>query len=46
MFELVIWVLGKDNLARILNPKSISQENPHKTLHKCFKEFLVQWDKP
>lgn len=46
MFELVICVLDKDDLARILNPKLISQENPRKTLPTSFKEFLIQWDKP
>lgn len=42
MFGLIICVLGKDNLARILNPKSTPQENTHKILHKSFKEFLVR----
>lgn len=41
MFELT-WASGKDDLTRILNPRSTSQKNPHKTLHKHFKEFLVQ----
>lgn len=42
MFELVTHILGKDNLARILNPKLIPQENTHKVLHQSFKAFLVQ----
>lgn len=42
MFELVIHISSKDDLARILNPKLIPQENTHKVLHQSSKEFLVQ----